>query len=268
MRYDMGRVVIEKQRRGSRSLGRKVRTFGKLVAGEDGLEYYGPTKIPVSRHKQFGYNSKESTDVLRPLHGYLLKNVGRPWDAVWSEMCSILRSGGVGVSHILEAHVNVYDNCFRGIGNGRYYYYDGDAFWGTRIGGNSLSPVRDGFYVDPTTRLLCKGPESPKYRYRPKLEGIRVASGEKWYVLVNGLWFLGTYHKGCDVLGSCGYPIRKKIVDLDKVGWRGTTTYYKAAWPDMDGEHFHCIKSCNKKEIKRVKELLTKTGNNANLNIS
>ena len=55
MRPDMGKCVIERPRRGSRTaLSAKVRHYGKIVEYDDGPDYDGLTHLPVSR-KQEGF---------------------------------------------------------------------------------------------------------------------------------------------------------------------------------------------------------------------
>ena len=83
MRPDMGKCVIERPRRGSRTaLSAKVRHYGKIVEYDDGPDYDGLTHLPVSR-RQEGYNKKlgdkDFTDVLGPLHRYLRSSCGRLW---------------------------------------------------------------------------------------------------------------------------------------------------------------------------------------------
>lgn len=106
MRNDMGRVVIERPRRGSSHKGAKIRDFGGRINDEG--DYDGLTRLPCSREKIYGYSrntlEKEFTDLLGPLRRYLRKNVGRPWDKVYGEACASLRSGGWGVQHVFESH--------------------------------------------------------------------------------------------------------------------------------------------------------------------
>ncbi|MBI4474010.1 MAG: hypothetical protein HY646_15180, partial [Acidobacteria bacterium] len=67
----MGKCVIERPRRGSKTaLSAKARHYGKIIEYNDGPDYDGLTRLPVSR-KQEGYNKKlgdkDFTDVLGPL---------------------------------------------------------------------------------------------------------------------------------------------------------------------------------------------------------
>ncbi|HLJ45238.1 MAG TPA: hypothetical protein VKU01_04490 [Bryobacteraceae bacterium] len=145
MRRDMGRVVIERPRRGSSHKGAKVRQFGGRI-NEDN-DYDGPTRLPSSREKIYGQAAgvrpKEFTDLLGPLRRYLRKNVGRPWNKVYSEACEVLRSGGRGVEHVLDVHL------LSEVDRDVEMDSEGNAFsvqFGYRI---------SGFFVHPRTGLLC-----------------------------------------------------------------------------------------------------------------
>lgn len=119
MRPDMGKCVIERLRRGSRTaLSAKARHYGKIIRHEDGLEYEGLTRLPVSS-KQEGYlkklGDKDFTDLLGPLHNYLRQSCGRPWDDVYSEIARTMgRCWSWGVRHILSAHLDVAVHTYRG----------------------------------------------------------------------------------------------------------------------------------------------------------
>src|SRR5438477_4317049 len=117
MRPDMGKCVIERPRRGSRTaLSAKVRHYGKIVEYDDGPDYDGLTRLPVSG-KQEGYNKnlgdKDFTDVLGPLHRYLRSSCGRLWDDVYSEIKQTLGKAGWGVQHILGVHLDVAVHTYR-----------------------------------------------------------------------------------------------------------------------------------------------------------
>jgi len=121
MRPDMGKCVIERPRRGSRTaLSAKARHYGRMVDCGDGPEYEGFTRLPVSR-KQEGYHKKlgdkDFRDVLGPLHNYLRSSCGRPWDDVYSEIAYHIGrfTRREGLRHIIDAHVDVAVNTYRGV---------------------------------------------------------------------------------------------------------------------------------------------------------
>jgi hypothetical protein len=77
MRIDMAKVVTEKPRRGH---GNPSKKWGRrLGKNEHDAEDHGPTRAPIARRHQYGWNAKEFSDLLGPLRRYLRKQVGRPW---------------------------------------------------------------------------------------------------------------------------------------------------------------------------------------------
>lgn len=89
MRPDMHKVIVERPRFGGHGT-RKGRRPGDVE------------QLPLKQgmRRPYGYRGKEMTDHLGPLLRYLRKQVGRPWDKVYSEICTNLRSG-----HPLHDHV-------------------------------------------------------------------------------------------------------------------------------------------------------------------
>lgn len=215
--------------------------FGKI--NEDG-EYEGPTKLPSGmgdRGKIAGYcrkiPGKEFSDLLGPIENYLKSSVGRYWPKVYSELSANLGSGAWPVRHILEQHVNVAVDTYRGV--------DGEVWFNHKHGPR----VVDGdyftkFYVHPETKTL-RYFQKKKNIYRKLESPIRKwsAGKDRWLVEVNGSWFLGTYTK----------EIRKYVPGTgprDKI--------YSVTWPDYreqweyDCFRFTRIKSASKKEIKAI----------------
>jgi hypothetical protein len=92
MRKDMGKVITERPRTGSR-YKKDDKGYKKLLQKE-GLDHVRQEKI-----KMRGGNERNFTDVIGPLAGFLEKNVGRPWDKVLSEINQSLPATG-GVSYI------------------------------------------------------------------------------------------------------------------------------------------------------------------------
>lgn len=85
MRDDMAKIVTERPRRGHRNeskktTGRRIRLF------DPDWEYDEPTRLPVARGRQYGYEAKEFSDLINPLKRYLRSCVGKPWRKVHSEL--------------------------------------------------------------------------------------------------------------------------------------------------------------------------------------
>jgi hypothetical protein len=96
----MAKVVTEAPQRGHTSPSRK---WGRrLTKAEYALDDHGASRAPTSRRRQYGWNAKEFSDVLGPLRRYLRKQVGRPWDHVWSEMTHTLDNRSPTGQHIFD----------------------------------------------------------------------------------------------------------------------------------------------------------------------
>jgi hypothetical protein len=229
MRRDMGRVVIERPRSGSAHKSPKIRDFGGRINADD--DYDGPTRLPSSREKIYGQATgvlqKRFTDVLGPLRRYLRKNVGRPWNKVYSEACEVLRSGGRGVEHVLDVHLlSEVDRNVEMDGHGNPV----SATHGYRV---------SGYYVHPRTGLLCLAKAVRRNRKAEPESTDRIPLGDGRYgVLINGLWFIARYeaHDGQQPGG----------VEDDR-------------WPNFkaQGKLYVCRveKSCNKAELRVIAQI-------------
>jgi hypothetical protein len=130
MRDDMFEVIIERPRSG-RSWAEPLRT------PEDDR-----TWMPVSRRR----GSKQLNENLAPLRRYLRGNVGRPWDAVYADICRNL-----SVRSAVQKHVRDHLRDFVLV---HVEERDG-ALWGGRFERRELvRGHRDQLYVCPRTGLL------------------------------------------------------------------------------------------------------------------
>lgn len=147
MRKDMAKVVTEAPRRGHANSSRK---WGRrLTKDKYALDDHGASRGPISRRRQYGWNAKEFSDVLGPLRRYLRKQVGRPWDKVWSEISQTLDDRSLTGQHIFD-HIRWEVEQDAWIGDdGRLYHKRG---WG-------VIELVTGLYVHPLNRLLCCRPE-------------------------------------------------------------------------------------------------------------
>jgi hypothetical protein len=188
----MGKCVIERPRRGSRTaLSAKARHYGKFVEADDGPDYEGLTRLPVSK-KQEGYHkklgSKDFTDVLGPLHNYLRSNCGRLWNDVYSEIKQTLGKSGWGVQHIISAHLDVAIHTYRGV--------DGSVWISDKRGVHKVGGFYYDFYVEPETGILSEGARyrrwqsitREKERAKP-LEVVPIEDGKE-YRRIDGIWYL------------------------------------------------------------------------------
>src|SRR5262245_6915882 len=106
MREDMSKVVIERPREGHGLPSRKTRL--RIRRYDPDKEYDDlPSRVSGSRSKYIRPREiKDFSDLLGPLRRFLRKNVGRPWNLVYSEMKEILDDRKVTGRHVFE-HVEM-----------------------------------------------------------------------------------------------------------------------------------------------------------------
>src|SRR6185437_4018339 len=99
MRRDMDKVVTERPRRGHHNKSKKY--GGRVRYGtEDHYDNQAGGLIPASRRRNI--NHKEFSDLLGPLRRWLQKQVGRNWNAIWSEVCVVLDKRSLTGQHIIN----------------------------------------------------------------------------------------------------------------------------------------------------------------------
>jgi hypothetical protein len=100
MRSDMHKIVVERERGGGTEKNRK---WGKRLPYAPESDYDEEIRFASSaRRRQYGWECKWLSDVLRPLQGYLRKNLGRPWDKVYGELRQGLDVRKVTGMHIFD----------------------------------------------------------------------------------------------------------------------------------------------------------------------
>lgn len=270
MRYDLGRCIIERPRRGSsnRSLKVKAPRLGKFRLDADDFEdweFDGPSRIPNSPYRCERYarnfDPKDFTDVLGPLQGYLRKSCGRPWDDVYSELAAGLGAFSWPLQHVMTAHLDVETNTYLGVDD---KIYAENKHGNEEIGGYSW---RDNFYVHPISRLLCKAEQYSHHYNKEKpnrwdTDRVKI-DDSRWFVKIRGLWFIGTYRKAESAYMVAWKPQKRECYiksDPPKL------MYGEPEWPDFQSRYgkveghfiFTTIKSASKRELKKLRELLAK----------
>lgn len=174
----MKKVVVERPRWGSRQRNSK---FGARLRYVPDHDYDEQPKKARGFESYTGGSRKSFTDVLGPLVRYLHKNVGRPWDKVYSEVCSGLDKRRTTGIHIVQ-HVKdmVATSCRCGT-DGKIYT--------VQYGEHEVT----GFYVHPRTGLLCETRvESKRERTRKEQQGaanfLRV-SDDLGYCKHENIWY-------------------------------------------------------------------------------
>jgi hypothetical protein len=148
MRDDMSKVVTERPRKGHGNKSNKT-TGPRIRRYDPEREYDEPTRLPIARFRQYGWDAKEFSDLINPLKRYLRTCIGKPWRKVHSELSQKLDRRSVSGSHIWD-HVmrEIEVDCF--IGD------DGLAYSNDRrylVGRTSEYPIA-GLYVHPKTGLV------------------------------------------------------------------------------------------------------------------
>jgi hypothetical protein len=172
---------------------------GDIINGVDYCADLGPMFVSSARHRQEGRCSplhgathigyKRRNENTKPIYRFLAKNVGRPWNDVYSEICAVYdRRSTVGYQfheHIGWAVANDIE-----IHNGKPY----QLRYGRRSY-NYLDYPFNGFYVHPATGLLCEGEPRTRYQRAPlPVESIH------WY---DNTWFKLEVFKDVNVDCRC-----------------------------------------------------------------
>jgi hypothetical protein len=156
----MAQVITERPRAGGRiktQKGERKRRQGDLEAL--------PFRESTSRRRK--PNNKSLTDVLGPLRRFLEKNIGRPWDKVYSELREHVHPRKQVEIHILD-HVRWFVEKDVILVDGVPHRRQASRWWP----GALMAP----FYVHPATGLLTRNRRRPRKSRRtvPQPESIRV----------------------------------------------------------------------------------------------
>lgn len=137
MRGDMPKVIVERPRRGGswRRKGRDLR--------EDDLEL---TDASLKAHDRARSRTKSLNENLAPLKRFLAKQVGRPWNKVWAEICENLKPSNTVQQHVRD-HIVDFVATKTSLKDGGVWVHDR---W-------SRGPLKDShvkLFVDPKSGLL------------------------------------------------------------------------------------------------------------------
>jgi hypothetical protein len=188
MRKDMGKVITERERSGNPCRNAKTRMDIKWK-GHDG-DYDIPNRMSSSANRQHGYSAKQFTDVLGPIYRYLDKQVGRPWNKVYSELCEQLDKRKLTHAHVFT-HIDSYIEKDVHQGPDRVWYHNtGYSYVPNGYGAYALRRVI-GLFVNPKSGLIQrqKAPKEP-----PKKQDFDLikVSKELEYRRYDGIWYACT----------------------------------------------------------------------------
>lgn len=206
--------LTERPRRGGKYTYRAVRGSDRVrirAKGKDeDYEDHGETKM----RKVYGWDRKEFDDHLSPVRRWLRRQVGRPWDKVWSEICELNLNSVLGKhlrDHVYQAEglggmVKPYSEVLlRREGSKRYYYHrPGDEYGYAGLWIDQHGILR---YHQRTPNL----DRHNRQKERQEPEYIQL-SDHSWLAKRNGLWFehLGLNPRK-EVIEDVNYWNKKKI---------------------------------------------------------
>lgn len=225
MRNDMKHIILSAGRTaGACSYSRKYRL--------DEGEALGPMRESMRKPYRRTWRAKEMRLKLAPLRRFLEAQVGRPWDTVYSEICTRVR--GLMAPQILE-YVSDWVATDTEMLNGEVV--ERSSWWGVR----EVAGYYD-LYVHPVSRLLCRVPKTAsrsaarqahREREQAKVLAVRrdLPDGSQAH-RVDGIWYkvrlelLPTPEKLVplhDAAGFIVYPVREYDVllgcHLSDAGW-------------------------------------------------
>ncbi len=141
MRKDMFKVIVERPRNGA-----GFRMNRSRLAGEDDL----PSRVGMKKFRKLNRtNSKYLNENLAPLRRYLMKQAGRPWRKVYSEICEHLDAGHTVKQHVRD-HLQDFVVTKVAIGrDGEWMNGNQRVFWR-----NQAAAWFQPLYVDPNDGIL------------------------------------------------------------------------------------------------------------------
>ena len=177
MRPDFHQVLIERPRGGLRI---KRQPLPRLrVADWDGEDFVEPALPRARRTKYFD-------DLIGPLRKWLRKQVNRPWDKVYSELCATIDRRTTVGEHLLDhVRMEVTVRCERDA-DGRLINIE--SRWRNEV---------EGLYVDPKSGILRWKAQISRRQYqqqvrrqqRERLRDVRKLADDRLLQRIDGIWF-------------------------------------------------------------------------------
>lgn len=184
MRKDMEKVIVEQERYDGGGQRRMSRNSGrgraKFRADKDPDNYVGPE---TKRKLVYKYSYKSFNDHLTPLYRYLKRNVGRPWNKVYSEISESADSRST-TGHHLRDHVKQYVCTDIEAAEERVAALKAGERWfhSFRVFSAAFYVDRKGFLRKFPERAVKRGPADPPPYY------IDATNEKLRYVMISGAW--------------------------------------------------------------------------------
>jgi hypothetical protein len=183
MREDMAKMICECLRVGDKTKYRQHRRKSKHIS-EDGENQ--PRHESMRKWAVVNWGGKEFGENLAPLYRYLDKQVNRPWDNVFSEICEHIKMDSTVQRHIRE-HVEMHVNLHVTVEGGKIY--SKGYSWGGSLG----YPLRvRELYVCPKSGILkaVKKGQGTDYRFKPRPK-VKIVWTDNNHQLhqINNIWY-------------------------------------------------------------------------------
>lgn len=259
MRKDLNKLLCEEERYGSSRSYKEVRNRKSFQIDEE--EFSAGRESMTKRYSIAGIN-KNFGEHLNPLYGIVRKNVGRPWDDVYSELSEIFDFRSVINDHIL---VHLWDYVER------YTYIGDDGKVWVRAGRYSSDRTLENaycqYYIHPVTGVLLKNEKYESWKQsRRKHEEEAVAKKRRTQIVISKTkelrrkdedspWFV------CDLKLL---PVPKKILKEYKSPYAKRSTFREVLpecifvdkWTGESAKwgSYYCVgyRSASKKDLKEA----------------
>jgi hypothetical protein len=181
MKPYFSKLLTEQERANSKAKSAK---WGKRLKYNPDSDYEDePVRASSSRHQQQRWSNdgnKSLTDSLGSLHGFLRKNIGKPWNEVYSHLAKNLDRRSVSGHH-------VWTHIWDFVEKDALLYTDG-----------AIRTVRGytphWYYVHPHTGILCDSRNNGWFNGRPKKKKTNYhfeikLNDRTYYALIDGIWY-------------------------------------------------------------------------------
>lgn len=222
-------LLVDRGSKGGVSSKKRIKEKLKLDP-----EYQGTRYLSMGRSRQYGSAQKWQDEYLAPLRRYLKKQVGRPWNEVYSEIRATVKPDSTVRYHIYQhmewevaKHVE---------------YIEGQPYF-KPCNRNRLFPVT-GLYICPDSGLLKYIPPPPrKQKSKAKRSPITKLpiTRDRWYELIDGQWYEISIHRWSEKVPN---TVRQKNGQLNT---------------ELEEKEFTSVhkKQLSKKELKLIRNRLS-----------
>lgn len=152
MRADMHKVIVEPPRHRSGYAGNVARSIKRInvVLDEEGVpdvyDCFSGSKKSM-RPRRWTEDYKEFSDDLNPLYRFLRSRLGKPWNKIYSEICSVVDRRNTVGDHVFLHLADMVST---------HTYTEGEKLVVVNRWGPEASYYQ--FYVHPKSGVLCEKP--------------------------------------------------------------------------------------------------------------